>query len=99
MMRAVVEGVDARASILEALIDVAVRLANEVFRVQTAGDTGLIGYDHYKKSGAVERAHRVDGVGKENEFVETIDEVAFFEEGAIAIEKDGAPHSRRATDW
>ena len=98
-MRAVVKSVDARAGILEALIDVAVCLANELFRVQTAGDTGLIGHDHDDEPGAVERAHRVDGVGEENEFVETIDEVAFFEEGAIAIEKDGAPHSRRATDW
>ena len=97
-MRAVVERVDACSCILEPLIDVPVCLANEVLRVQTAGHPRLVRHDDDRKAGAIERAHRVNGVRKEEEFVETVDEISFFEEGAVAIEKYGAPHNRRTTD-
>ena len=60
---------------------------------------GLIGHDHDEETGAVEHAHGVDAVRKEDQPLEPIEVAGLLDEGSVAIEKDGAPHDRGLSRW
>ena len=89
MMRTVVEAVDAAAAGFHPFVDDLVRAVNELLLVHAAADARLVGDDDDGEAGAIQQADGVDGEGKEDQALETIEVSRFFEHGAIAIQEDG----------
>ena len=70
--------------------------ATKASRDDAAGDPRLVGDDHHGEAGAIEQPHRIDAVGKKGEVLEPGEIAGFFDQGAVAIEEDGAASSRRS---
>ena len=52
-------------------------------------DARLVGHDDDDEAGAVEHAHGVDAVRKEDQPLEPIEIAGLLDEGPVAIEEDG----------
>ena len=64
-----------------------------------ARDAGLVGDDHDPETGLVEYPYGVHAEREKDEPLEAIEVAGLFNEGPVAIEKNGAPHAGRPARW
>ena len=90
MMRTIVIRVDARAAGGQHLGHPAVHILDDGRGEKPAGNARLVAYEHDGETRAVEDANRVDGPREKLDALGTIEVPDFFDDGAVAVEKDGA---------
>ena len=88
---AVVDGVDAAASLRHQLDDPVVEGPDEPLGDQAPVHDGLVGDNHGEEARLVEPAHRARGAGKELHYLGGPLVALVHVDGAIAIQEDGGP--------
>jgi hypothetical protein len=96
MVRAVIEAVEAGAAEPKPALDRGVRLRDERFGEEPAGDAGLVRDDDDRQAGPIEEPDRVDSKGKKLQALYRIELAGLLDERAVAIEKHCRRHLRCA---
>src|SRR5215831_9071466 len=95
MVGTIVVRVDARAALVQKIRHALMHGVDDRLGEETAGDARLVRYEHNREASPIEHANRIDRPRKQLDPLGTIEVAHLLDDGAVAVQEDGAFKCRR----
>jgi hypothetical protein len=98
MMRTHVDAIQPHAALRQQMGEMSVQIVHELLAEQPLRDPGLVGGNNQPQPRALQRAQRIDRLGKQRQPIDPIQIPDFFDERPVAIEKHRTAHDGTPAD-